>query len=326
MNMFMSVRKTLAQHAGQLSRPSVLSLERREIFQKFSRFHHSTIMQERFVFSSDFFFRQLFDDVSCTYSYLLGDVESKQAVLIDPGWVASHLTLRWFKLSFEIVSVLEKAPRDASLIKELGFNLKFALNTHCHADHITGTGYLKQLLPGTLSVIGKHAGANADRWLDDGEEVEFGKHKLIAVSTPGHTNGCMTYIVHDQGIAFTGDTLLIRGCGRTDFQEGNSTTLYNSVHEKIFTLPDNFRIYPAHDYKWVASCFTTFRDELNHLSWRNFFILRGQMESTVAEEKELNPRLSKPLEEFVEIMDNLKLAYPKQIGELNKNFNLINMN
>lgn len=149
--------------------------------------------------------------------------------------------------------MLEKAPRDATLIKELGFHLKFALNTHCHADHITGTGYLKQLLPGVLSVIGKHAGANADRWLDDGEEVEFGKHKLIAVSTPGHTNGCMTFIVHEQGIAFTGDTLLIRGCGRTDFQEGNSTSLYNSVHDKIFSLPDNFRIYPAHDYKWVSS-------------------------------------------------------------------------
>lgn len=85
--------------------------------------------------------------------------------------------------------MLEKAPRDAALIKELGFKLKFALNTHCHADHITGTGYLKQLLPGTLSVIGKNAGSNADRWLDDGEAVEFGKHKLLALSTPGHTNG-----------------------------------------------------------------------------------------------------------------------------------------
>lgn len=85
--------------------------------------------------------------------------------------------------------MLEKATRDATLIQELGFKLKFALNTHCHADHITGTGYLKQLLPGAMSVIGKHASSNADRWLDDGEAVEFGRHKLIAVSTPGHTNG-----------------------------------------------------------------------------------------------------------------------------------------
>lgn len=87
------------------------------------------------------------------------------------------------------MTVLEKAPRDAALIKELGFKLKFAVNTHCHADHVTGTGYLKQLLPGTLSVIGKHAGANADRWLDDGETIDFGSYKLLALSTPGHTNG-----------------------------------------------------------------------------------------------------------------------------------------
>lgn len=153
----------------------------------------------------------------------------------------------------QLLLVLEKAPRDATLIKELGFKLKFALNTHCHADHITGTGYLKQLLPGTLSVIGKNAGANADRWLDDGEVVEFGRHKLVAVATPGHTNGCMTFIVKEQGIAFTGDTLLIRGCGRTDFQEGSAKTLYGSVMTKIFSLPDNFRLFPAHDYKYVAS-------------------------------------------------------------------------
>lgn len=100
---------------------------------------------------------------------------------------------------------MEKAPRDAALIKELGFKLKFALNTHCHADHITGTGYLKQLIPGTLSVIGSHAGANADRWLADDEEIIFGKHKIQAVATPGHTNGCMTYISHEQGAAFTGN-------------------------------------------------------------------------------------------------------------------------
>lgn len=89
----------------------------------------------------------------------------------------------------QFLTVLERAPRDATLIMELGFKLKFALNTHCHADHITGTGYLKQLLPRTLSVIGKHANANADRWLEDGETVDFGRHKLKAVSTPGHTNG-----------------------------------------------------------------------------------------------------------------------------------------
>lgn len=174
-------------------------------------------------------------------------------------------------ISLNCFSVLEKAPRDAILIKELGFKLKFALNTHCHADHITGTGYLKQLLPGTLSVIGKHAGANADRWLADGETVEFGRHELIAVSTPGHTNGCMTFIVKEQGIAFTGDTVLIRGCGRTDFQEGSAKTLFNSVQAKIFSLPDNFRLFPAHDYKYVASSATS-----SHPTLRNFSFFRSE--------------------------------------------------
>ncbi|CRK86832.1 CLUMA_CG000659, isoform B [Clunio marinus] len=270
MNTFTLVGKSLAQHARKFSCSELVSKERQAIFPRllFTRFYSKEVMQERHQLSNDFFFRQLFDDVSWTYTYLLADVESKTAVIIDP--------------------VLERAPRDAKLIKELGFKLKFALNTHCHADHITGTGYLKQLLPGTLSVIGKYSCANADRWLDDGETVEFGKHKLVGVSTPGHTNGCMTYIVHEQGMAFTGDAVLIRGCGRTDFQEGNPKTLYESVHGKIFSLPDNFRLYPAHDYN-------------------------GQLETTVEEEKKYNPRLSKSLDEFVEIMNNLKLAYPKQI-------------
>lgn len=186
--------------------------------------------------------------------------------------------------------MVETAERDARLIKELGFKLKFGLNTHCHADHVTGTGYLKQLLPGSLSVISNKAGANADRLLDDNEVIEFGRHKLVAVETPGHTNGCLTYILHEQGIAFTGDAVLVRGCGRTDFQEGSPKTLYKSVHEKIFTLPDNFRLFPAHDYK-------------------------GNLETTVGEEKQFNPRLTQPLEDFIDIMNNLNLSYPKQIGE-----------
>lgn len=129
----------------------------------------------------------------------------------------------------------------------------------------------------------------------------------------------MTFILHEQSIAFTGDTLLIRGCGRTDFQEGNSTTLYHSVHEKIFTLPDHFLIYPAHDYKCVLFYYLIFHHLRNELDWcfsSKYFLFRGQLESTVAEEKELNPRLSKTLEEFVEIMDNLNLPYPKKIGKL----------
>lgn len=159
----------------------------------------------------------------------MADTESKEAIIIDP--------------------VLETAERDAKLINELGFTLKFALNTHCHADHITGTGKLKELLPGVLSVIGQSSGAMADKHINEGDVIEFGNHKVEAFSTPGHTNGCMTYVVREQGVAFTGDALLIRGCGRTDFQEGNPRTLYHSVHQKILSLPDNFQLFPAHDYK-----------------------------------------------------------------------------
>uniref|UniRef100_A0A182K9S8 Persulfide dioxygenase ETHE1, mitochondrial n=1 Tax=Anopheles christyi TaxID=43041 RepID=A0A182K9S8_9DIPT len=230
------------------------------------------MLDQRKPFTGDFFFRQLLDEQSHTYSYLLADITTKEAILIDP--------------------VLEQAKRDAQLINELGFTLKYArkLNTHMHADHITGTGFLKQLLPGTVSVISQNSGAKADKHLVDNETVKFGRHELRAMCTPGHTNGCMTFVVEEQGIAFTGDTLLIRGCGRTDFQEGDSRSLYRSVHERIFTLPENFRLFPAHDYK-------------------------GNMETTVAEEKRYNPRLTKDVEAFVELMNNLNLPYPKMIDK-----------
>ncbi|XP_063704919.1 persulfide dioxygenase ETHE1, mitochondrial-like [Culicoides brevitarsis] len=225
-------------------------------------------MISRRVFSPDFFFRQLFDGKSSTYTYLLSDLTSKTAVIIDP--------------------VLEQAERDAKLITELGFTLKYAMNTHMHADHITGTGYLKKLLPGTQSVISRASGAQADRYLTDNELVKFGKFEIKAVATPGHTSGCMSFVLEDQGCVFTGDTLLVRGCGRTDFQEGDAKTLYKSVHERIFTLPDYFKLFPAHDYK-------------------------GFSETTVGEEKKYNPRLSKDLDTFVQIMDNLNLPLPKFI-------------
>lgn len=240
------------------------------IAQSASDLRKVTMLSEQKPFSPDFFFRQLFDEGSWTYTYLLADANSKEAILIDP--------------------VLEQAKRDAQLVQELGLKLTYALNTHMHADHITGTGYLKQLLPGTISVISEASGAKADKLLKDNEVVKFGRFELRALSTPGHTNGCMTFVVEEQGIAFTGDTLLIRGCGRTDFQEGDSRSLYKSVHEKIFTLPDNFRLFPAHDYK-------------------------GKMETSVAEEKQYNPRLTKDIDTFVEIMENLNLPYPKKIDQ-----------
>nr|XP_048683780.1 DNA repair protein XRCC1-like isoform X7 [Caretta caretta] len=177
-------------------------------------------------------FEELFEPVSCTYTYLLADRKTKEAVLIDP--------------------VLETAKRDAELVRELGLNLLYAANTHCHADHITGTGLLKTMLPGCRSVISQDSGALADILLREGHALEFGAFALEARSTPGHTDGCLTYVLSDRTMAFTGDALLIRGCGRTDFQQGSPETLYRSVHEKIFTLPGDCLIYPAHDYTGIA--------------------------------------------------------------------------
>uniref|UniRef100_A0A8C3HH01 ETHE1 persulfide dioxygenase n=1 Tax=Chrysemys picta bellii TaxID=8478 RepID=A0A8C3HH01_CHRPI len=145
-------------------------------------------------------FRQLFEPVSCTYTYLLADLKTKEAVLIDP--------------------VLETAKRDAELVRELGLNLLYAANTHCHADHITGTGLLKKMLPGCHSVISRDSGALADILIREGHALEFGAFALEARSTPGHTDGCLTYVLSDRTMAFTGDALLIRGCGCTDFQQG----------------------------------------------------------------------------------------------------------
>ncbi|XP_003488318.1 persulfide dioxygenase ETHE1, mitochondrial isoform X1 [Bombus impatiens] len=227
-------------------------------------------LTEPIPFSKDFLFRQMFDPVSSTYTYLLADIDDKTAILIDP--------------------VIEWAERDKTIIQELGLTLKYAINTHMHADHITGTGKLKSLLPGCQSMISRSSGAKADILLNPDDQISFGKHNLLVLPTPGHTEGCVTYVCYEQGIAFTGDALLIRGCGRTDFQGGSAEVLYNSVHSKIFTLPANFRLYPAHDYS-------------------------GRTVTTVAEEKAFNPRLSKSLNEFVDIMNNLNLAYPKMIDK-----------
>jgi len=218
--------------------------------------------------ASNYMFRQLFDRESCTYTYLLADTVSKEAVLIDP--------------------VIELSERDVSLVKELGLNLKYVLNTHVHADHITGTGRLKKLVPGVQSVISAKSGAEADVLVKDGDRVSFGGHNLFVAETPGHTEGCVTYINSDAGCAFTGDALLVRGCGRTDFQGGSAGTLYKSVWSRILSLPENTVLYPAHDYK-------------------------GQTATTVKEEKMYNPRLTKSEDDFVSLMGNLNLAYPKKI-------------
>ncbi|XP_026226799.1 persulfide dioxygenase ETHE1, mitochondrial-like isoform X5 [Anabas testudineus] len=220
------------------------------------------------VLTKGLFFRQLFELESSTYTYLLADTETKEAVIIDP--------------------VLETIDRDLKLIHELGLNLKVAVNTHCHADHITSTGLMKKRLVGLKSAISKFSGASADIQLSEGDKIKFGKQYLTVRETPGHTDGCVTLVLADQSMAFTGDALLIRGCGRTDFQQGCAEKLYQSIHEKIFTLPDMCLIYPAHDYL-------------------------GRTASTVGEERKFNPRLTKNLEEFVNIMNNLNLPKPKKI-------------
>ncbi|MCG8338816.1 MAG: MBL fold metallo-hydrolase [Proteobacteria bacterium] len=214
--------------------------------------------------------RPLFEEETCTHTFLLYDSRSMEGVLID--------------------AVKEMMDRDINLIKELGVDLKYLLETHVHADHITSASEIRDRL-GALVIYGASAGVDcADLILEDGEELAFGQFIVKAISTPGHTDGCTTYQI--ENMIFTGDTLLIRGCGRTDFQQGSSENLYNSVNNKLFTLPDDTIVYPAHDYK-------------------------GMWSSTIGEEKKHNPRLGsgKTLEEFVVIMDNLNLAYPQKIDE-----------
>jgi glyoxylase-like metal-dependent hydrolase (beta-lactamase superfamily II)/rhodanese-related sulfurtransferase len=216
-------------------------------------------------------FRQLFDQQSSTYTYLVADPASRAAVLVDP--------------------VFEQARRDAALIGELGLKLAWTLETHVHADHVTGAWLLREKLGSRIAISRAGGAEGADRFLQDGDSIELGKRKLEARATPGHTSGCMTYALDDSSMAFTGDALLIRGCGRTDFQEGDARTLFRSVRGRIFSLPDDCLIYPGHDY-------------------------RGLTQTSVGEEKLYNPRLAESIGEgdFVGYMQNLGLAHPKQMA------------
>lgn len=226
--------------------------------------------------SSKLLFRQLFEKESSTYTYLLADLThpDKPALLVDP--------------------VDKTVERDISLVEELGLKLIYAINTHVHADHVTGTGLLKNKVDGVKSIISKSSNSKADLFVDHGDKIQIGNLFLEVRATPGHTLGCVTYVTGDgpdqpqPRMAFTGDALLIRGCGRTDFQGGSSSQLYKSVHSQIFSLPENTLVYPAHDYK-------------------------GFTVSTVGEEMLYNPRLTKDEETFENIMQNLKLSYPKMM-------------
>jgi len=215
-------------------------------------------------------FRQLFDQQSSTYTYLLADPGAREAVLIDP--------------------VFEQARRDAALVAELGVKLLWTIETHVHADHITGAWLHKQRL-GSRIALGANGGAEgADRLLAHGDRVDFGDRALEARATPGHTDGCMTLVLDDHSMAFTGDAVLIRGCGRTDFQQGSPHALYRSVREQVFSLPEGCLLYPAHDY-------------------------RGLTVSSVGEERMFNPRLGGQIleDDFAGYMNNLGLAHPKQM-------------
>lgn len=213
-------------------------------------------------------FRQLFEPVSSTYTYLLGCPETGQALLIDP--------------------VMPAWQRDLEVINDLGFKLAMTLDTHIHADHITSALTLKREAGSRIATPTLDALPCTEVGLEDGVPLKIGSIELGPMHTPGHTDNHFAIRTVDR--VFTGDALLIDGCGRTDFQSGDSRALYESVRGKLFELPDETLVYPAHDYK-------------------------GRWVSSIAQEKQRNPRLGgdRSVEEFVELMANLNLPYPKFI-------------
>jgi glyoxylase-like metal-dependent hydrolase (beta-lactamase superfamily II)/rhodanese-related sulfurtransferase len=216
-------------------------------------------------------FRQLFDQVSSTYTYLLADESAREAVLID--------------------CVFEQHARDAALVRELGLRLVCTLDTHCHADHVTGAWLMKAELGSKIALSAAYGAANVDLPLAHGSVIRFGAELLEVRATPGHTSGCLSFVKADHEMVFTGDALLVRGAGRTDFQQGNASLLYQSIREQLFTLPDHCAVWPAHDYD-------------------------GRTSSTIGEEKAFNPRIGGGAreEDFVGYMRNLGLPHPKQIA------------
>lgn len=216
-------------------------------------------------------FRQLFDQVSSTYTYLLADEATREALLIDP--------------------VFEQHARDAALIRELELNLLCVLDTHCHADHVTGAWLMKRAFGSRIALAGRYGAQNVDLPLSHGSAIRFGRHQLEVRATPGHTDGCVSLVTEGQQAVFSGDALLVRGAGRTDFQQGDAARLFRSIREQLFTLPGACLVYPAHDYD-------------------------GRAVSTIAEEQRFNPRIGGGAreEDFVGYMCNLALPHPKQLA------------
>jgi len=215
-------------------------------------------------------FRQLFDCDTCTYTYLIADPQSNDAAIVDP--------------------VIEQCDRDIKLLQELGLTLRYTFETHIHADHITGAHKLRQLTGCKVIVPDGAKVTGADGFIKDGEVVRVGNIGIQAINTPGHTDIDATYYINGDRI-LTGDTLFIRGCGRTDFQSGDPGQLYDSIISKLFTLPPETLIYPGHDYN-------------------------GCTVSTVGEEMKCNPRLANTSrDDFIKLMDELNLPTPKRINE-----------
>jgi glyoxylase-like metal-dependent hydrolase (beta-lactamase superfamily II) len=215
-------------------------------------------------------FRQLFEPQSSAYTYLIACEDSREAALIDP--------------------VLETVERDLHLLEELGLTLRYTIETHIHADHVTGASRLRERTGCRCALPEKSSAAHVDLPVREGEPIRIGRLDLDPLYTPGHTDDHHAYHAASAGRVFTGDALLIDGCGRTDFQNGDAATLYRSVHSKIFSLPGETLVYPGHDY------------QQRHVS-------------SVAQERERNPRLGggKSLEEFVAIMGALDLPRPKKM-------------
>ena len=213
-------------------------------------------------------FRQLFDPTSSTYTYVLGDPASGQAVVVDP--------------------VLEHRQRDAALLRELRLAPVATLETHVHADHVTSAWWLKREFGCTIALSAASGAEGADRLLRHDDRVAFGARHLQVRATPGHTHGCITLVLDDATLALTGDCLLIRGTGRTDFQQGDARAMFRSIRDQILTLPGECVLYPAHDY-------------------------RGLTATSVAEERRCNPRIADAVGEadFVGYMHNLNLPHPK---------------
>ncbi len=213
-------------------------------------------------------FRQLFDAESSTYTYLLGCSDTLDAVVIDP--------------------VFEQHARDTALIRELGVKVRYVMDTHVHADHVTGAWLMATALNAKTVLSARYDADNVDVAVDQGDVMTFGNCSLKVLATPGHTGGCVTYVTHDSKMAFTGDCLMIRGAGRTDFQAGDAHEMWHSIRDQIFTLPQGCLVYPGHDYF-------------------------GRTVSTVTEERAFNPRIGGEAreEDFAGYMNNLALPHPR---------------